>query len=285
MASVHVDLDGAWAADSLDIPTLDQRSWGPRLRYAAPGKLIDEFDRTLPADLGPFVLLGSGDFHHLAALWLRRAIARLQSPSDLTLISFDNHPDWDIRPPKWGCGGWINRALEFPAVAQAHVWGCGNFELQMPARFWANRRAIKSKRLIVHPWSERQPDSVCRKFPCMTRDNWRPQFEKLANQLKGKPVYVTIDMDCLRAVEARTNWENGLFTAQDIAWAVRLLRQTTQLIAGDLCGAFSIPEYSRPFQRFIGRWDHPKLPGCTPEEARKRNVDSLKIIWPALARE
>jgi hypothetical protein len=285
LTSIHLDLDGAWGAAAIAFPTLDFRQWGPKLRYAAGRGIIDAFDRALPSDLPPFILLGSGDFHHLAALWLRRAITGPQAPNNLTLISFDNHPDWDIRPPKWGCGGWINRALEFPAVEQVHVWGCGNFELQLPARFWANRLALRSKRLIVHPWSERQPQSVCRLFPCMNRDTWRPQFEKLANQLAGKQVYVTIDLDCLRNVEARTNWENGLFTAPDIAWALRLLRQSANVIAGDFCGAFSAPEYSRPFQRFIGWWDHPKLPARSLEESLRANLESLKVIWPALAQE
>ena len=101
----------------------------------------------------------------------------------------------------------------------------------------------------------------------MTRDNWRERFTRFAESMAGKPVYVTVDMDCLRAEEAATNWENGLFTAADVAWAIGLLRQSSKLVGGDLCGAYSEPQYARTFQRFAGRWDHPKLPPIQTTEA------------------
>ena len=48
-------------------------------------------------------------------------------------------------------------ALELANVKQADVWGCGNFELAMPARLFANHRALRANRLRVHPWAERCP--------------------------------------------------------------------------------------------------------------------------------
>ena len=72
--------------------------------------MIEQFYERIQNQLAPFIVYGSGDFHHLSALWIRR----VKRP--LMVISFDNHPDWDIRPPKWCCGGWVNRALELPHV-------------------------------------------------------------------------------------------------------------------------------------------------------------------------
>ena len=43
--------------------------------------------------------------------------------------------------------------------------------------------------------------------------NWRERFQRFAGELAGAAVYVTVDLDCLRAEEAVTNWESGLFTA------------------------------------------------------------------------
>ena len=37
-------------------------------------------------------------------------------------------------------------------------------------------------------------------------------------------VYVTIDLDCLRAEDAVTNWESGRFSLDDLAWGSRELR-------------------------------------------------------------
>jgi hypothetical protein len=95
-------------------------------------------------------------------------------------------------------------------------------------------------------------------------------------------VYVSVDLDCLRVQEAATNWENGLFTAQDVAWALACLRSHAKLIGGDVCGARSQPAYARWFQRLAGNWDHPKLPARDSVEAQRVNQSSLATIWPAL---
>jgi arginase family enzyme len=257
---------------------VDARAWGPRLRYFAPAKLLAEFDRAVLAGLPRFVLYGSGDFHHLAG-WLLR---RVEGP--VTLVSFDNHPDWDVRPPRWGCGGWVNRALELANVQKASVWGCGNFELDWPGRVFANRRELRSGRLEVHPWAERFGAATARRFDAMTRGNWRERFEAFACGLKT-PVYVTVDMDCLDSAHAVTNWENGLFTADDIAWAVGRLRECSKVVGGDVCGAYSRPRFEQWTQKLAGWWDHPKLAAVVLAVAREINLKSLERIWPALVGE
>jgi len=275
ISTAHLDLDGAWPHRILE-PLLDLRHWGPRLRYSATPALLDSFFDAVQPSLPAFTLFGSGDFHHLSALWLRN----LSLP--VCLVSFDNHPDWDIRPPRWGCGGWINRALELAAVRQAHVWGCGNFELVLPSLIFANRRAVKLNRLQIHPWSERQPESVQKRFDCMNRENWRARFELFAATLTNTNVYITVDIDCLTRQDAASNWEHGLFTAGDIDWAIRVLRSRANVLAGDMCGAYSPLKVTGPFRRFATWWDHPKLQPVSIAEARQINLAAFKTIWPAL---
>jgi hypothetical protein len=282
----HLNLDDAWEDGEFHLSNLDLRSWGPRLRYCAPHAQVEAFDRSLGDDVPPFILYGSGDFHYLAALWVRRAVRRAREKdapnrSELAVVSFDNHPDWDIRPPRWACGGWLCRALEIPGV-RASVWGCGNFELAWPARLFANRAALADGRLTVHAWAERQTPAVCRRFNCMRLTDWRSRFEQFAAKLAGGDAYVTVDLDCLRRDEAITNWENGLFAAEDVAWAIECLRDSARLIGGDLCGAWSPPVYARWRQRFAGNWDHPKLPEPPLSEARRLNSLALAKIWPIL---
>jgi hypothetical protein len=107
---LHLNLDDAWSDLPRDLPVVDARDWGPRLRFSAPSRLIEDFFCEYHSRLAPFLVYGSGDFHHLTALWIRP----IDEP--FVLVSFDNHPDWDVRPPRWGCGGWINRALELQQV-------------------------------------------------------------------------------------------------------------------------------------------------------------------------
>jgi hypothetical protein len=95
-------------------------------------------------------------------------------------------------------------------------------------------------------------------------------------------VYVTVDMDCLKDGEAVTNWEQGLFEAADVAWAVGRLKEAGELVGADVCGAASEGVYERGFQRFAARWDHPKLTLPPMEEARRVNRVALEAICTTL---
>lgn len=270
--ALHLNLDDAWETGGLDLPTLEAKEWGRQLRFSAPRAVVEDFFRAHQDRLAPFILYGSGDFHHLSALWLRK----MREPD--VLVSFDNHPDWDVRPPKWACGGWINRALELPQLERASVWGCGNFECWWPAQFFGNRRAERSGKLEVHPWGENHPA----RSGAIFRESWRDDFERFADELRGRSVYITIDLDCLRATDAVTNWENGRFTTGDLVWAIRRLRSVVQVIGGDVCGAYSPPKYARAKQRFAAEWDHPKMAIPPFDEARRINGAALEKLWPIL---
>jgi arginase family enzyme len=274
--AIHLNLDNAWPAGALPFKTLDVTSWGPQLRFSAPSRLVEEFYHEAPKQ--PFVLFGSGDFHHLTALRAR------QMAEPFVLVSFDNHPDWDVRPPRWGCGGWVNRALELPRVKKISVWGCGNFECWWPWQIFGNRRAEREGRLEVHPWADDRPLSDQARRGVILRANWRERFAEFVCALGQSNVYLTIDLDCLRAEDAVTNWESGRFTLEDVAWGLKQLRgSSAPIVGGDICGAFSPPVYARRKQRFAGEMDHPKLPAPDLETATKINLRAFEMLWPILA--
>lgn len=275
--ALHFNLDDAWLDQPLDLALVDAREWGPRLRFSAPPRLVAEFYREHERNLAaPFLLYGSGDFHYLTALRLRR----IAEP--IVLVSFDNHPDWDVRPPRWCCGGWVNRALEFLNVQHVAVWGCGNFECWWPWQIFGNRRAERESRLEVHPWADDRPKKDRQRRGAILRDDWREHFERFVNDLLGANVYVTIDLDCLSGEEAVTNWEGGRFTVADLLWAMGKLRSVAQIVAGDICGAFSEPIYARWKQKFASKMDHPKLARPSPEEIQRINFAALERLWPLL---
>jgi len=274
--AAHLDLDGAWGQLPAAFARVDATAWGPKLRYWARGADLDRFYEEVIRPLPPLVVYGSGDFHHLAA----KLALRFGGP--LTIVSFDNHPDWDVRPPPWSCGCWVNRALEQANVEQVHVWGCGNFELAFPSRVFRNRRRLREGRLYVHGWAERYTPAVCRRFDCVSRENWQERFEAFASSLRRRRVYVTVDMDCLNDGEAVTNWEQGLFAGVDLAWAIGILKSAGELVGADVCGAASEGVYERPLQRFAAWWDHPKLKLAAAEEARRVNRSALEMICAPL---
>jgi arginase family enzyme len=276
MTAIHLNLDDAWKLDAFPLEKIDARAWGPRLRFCAPSREIERFHQEVGTRLPPFVVYGSGDFHHLTALWLRR-LSRLT-----TVVSFDNHPDWDIRPPRWCCGGWVNRALELPQINKVSVWGCGNFECWWPGRIFGNNRAERAGRLEVHPWADGRSRKQQGRRGAILRSDWREKFKRFVEQLEGAEVYVTVDLDGLRAEDAVTNWENGQFTLQDVARAIALLGQKSSIVAGDICGAWSPANYARLPQRFVSEMDHPKLPWRDPVEARRTNEIALGSLLPVL---
>ena len=276
---MHLDLDGAWPAEALAIPTLDVRLWGPRLRISLTKMMCAPSRGNCPANQFGFFCMVRATFITFLPLW-HSAADTMNRP--IRVVCFDNHPDWDIRPPRWACGAWVNRALESVAVERVSVWGCGNFEMNLPHRWFRNRAAMRQGRLEIFPWMERQSPGAARRFPGISRADWQARFEKFAEGQSGAAVYVTVDMDCLREEDAATDWEPGLFSAQEVAWAIDRLRQHTTAIFGDVCGASSRPVYARPFQRFAGWWDHPSAKAGDPEQIRAKNVRSIRTIWPAL---
>jgi arginase family enzyme len=278
LRALHLNLDDAWQGEPLHLPLVDAREWGPQLRFSAPPRLIERFYRQYETHLAaPFLLYGSGDFHHLTALRLRRIAGAI------VLVSFDNHPDWDVRPPKWACGAWVNRALEIANVCRVSVWGCGNFECWWPHQIFGNRRAERAGRLEVHPWADDRPAKDRQRRGAILRDNWRQGFDQFLNDLAGKNIYVTIDLDCLRIEEAVTNWESGRFTTADLESALGKLHESCRIVGGDICGAYSPPKYARRKQRLAAEFDHPKIQLPTPDRIHAINSAALAKLWPALA--
>jgi arginase family enzyme len=258
------------------LPTLDAREWGSRLRFCAPSRVVEKFFGEFSERVAPLMLYGSGDFHYLSALWLRRVA------QPFVLVSFDNHPDWAITPPKWACGGWINRALELEQLQHAAIWGCGNFECWWPHNIFANRSAQRTGKLKVHPWADDRSLKDQQRPGAISQENWREKFDDFMADLGGANVYVTIDLDCLRSDEALTNWENGRFTVADLQWALGKLHEHARIIGADICGAYSEPRYARWKQEFASNWDHPKIEPPDPDKLRRTNFATLEQIWPAL---
>jgi arginase family enzyme len=275
--ALHLNLDDAWRDEPFGLLVVDAREWGPQLRFSAPSRLIEQFYREHETNLGvPFLLYGSGDFHHLTALRARRI------PEPIVLVSFDNHPDWAMGPAKWACGGWVNRALEVPNVRRVSVWGCGNFECWWPHQILGNRRAERAGILEVHPWADDRPANDRQRKGAILHDKWREQFERFLKTTGGENVYVTIDLDCLRAEEAVTNWESGRFGITDLDWALKKMCESSGIVGGDICGAYSKPKYARRKQRFAAEFDHPKIRLPDENKIGAINLAVLEKLWPLL---
>jgi arginase family enzyme len=279
--TVWLAFDEAWSFEnspSLKAPSrVDALAAGRSLRFITTKRTVESFYEEFGERFRPFILSGSGDFHHLTAVFTR------QIKEPFTILSFDNHPDWDIRPPHWSCGAWVNRALENPLVQQVAVWGCGSFECAFPWRLLGNRSACRSGRLRVAPWRAEGKNYPSWLHPISPAD-WRLAFAQFVESILTPTIYITVDLDCLGERDAITNWENGRFALCDLVWAITLLREKVRIVGGDLCGAFSPAQYGSRFQSLAGRFDHPRQRSVTEKE-RRVNLRTLETIWPLLVGE
>jgi hypothetical protein len=277
--TVWLAFDEAWSFENsslIKVPTrVDALAVGPSLRFITTKRAVESFYAEFGTHFRPFILSGSGDFHHLTAVFVR------QIKEPFAILSFDNHPDWDIRPPHWSCGAWVNRALENPLVQQVAVWGCGSFECGFPWRLLGNRSACRAGRLRVAPWRSDRKGYPSWLHPISPAD-WRLSFTQYVESILAPTIYVTVDLDCLGESDAVTNWENGRFALSDLVWAITLLRQKTRIVGGDLCGAFSPMRYGSRFQSLAGRFDHPRQRSVTETERRLVNLRALETVWPLL---
>ena len=98
-------------ADRLTVHDLSAYRTSGRL-WASP-RCFAAASRRL-ADIGSprLTLLGSGDYHHFSLALLAR------QPGPLTLVLFDNHPDWMRPPHRYHCGTWVYSAAQ---IGRAHV--------------------------------------------------------------------------------------------------------------------------------------------------------------------
>jgi arginase family enzyme len=260
----HLDLDGAWPAGTLGLPTVDLRALGPGLRFCTTARRVARYREVCAESPARFRLYGSGDFHHLTAAHL----ALVSEP--VAVVSFDNHPDWDRRPPLWQCGSWVNRALALETVGQVHVWGCTSPDARWPGNIYASFSARRRGRLRAHLHDP--ADSV----------SWRAAFGKFAATLTSRAVFVTVDLDCLTAAQMSTNWDSGALDVESLVFALRVLHGHARIVGGDLCGGWSEENYERPLQRLAARIDHPTLTLPPRAEIAARNLRVLSQIWPAL---
>lgn len=146
-------MPGGWPAAGPRVWTCS--TWG-RNCACGPQKTWKRFterlaQRSRPRDARPEILfVGSGDYHHLTPAFL----ADLKEP--VSLIHFDNHPDWVRFAPKRHCGSWVNRALKMPAIKRIVTLGPCSDDLHNPQLRGGNLGALKRGQLQLFPGSTRR---------------------------------------------------------------------------------------------------------------------------------
>ena len=227
--------------------TVEARDLGPALRLWSRPRAIEalraRLREALPAAKGAaLVMTGSGDFHHVSPLLLERALEATDAPA-VTVLHFDNHPDWVQFENGVHCGSWVGWAARMPKVAKVITVGVCSPDIRKPNPRRADLELISGDRLELYAY--REPDGaetvrLCgRQWPTIEALGEDAFAALLAGRIETPAVYVTIDKDVLRADDAATNWDQGRTSLSFLKRLIAPVLADHRLIGADVVGDWS----------------------------------------------
>lgn len=263
----------------------------PRLRLQADrGALADLDARLGPHRAGDIHFIGSGDFHHLALLLVERA------GRPLSVVHFDNHPDWTAWPSSLNCGSWVARALEQPNVLRVVTLGPDSSDLAAPQTKGAALRYLREGRLELHPFASSRTFYAGRGFavpgataaPGLNGDglawhgleegDWHMRISEIAARLPDAPIWISLDKDVLTETEALTNWDQGRLSLAETLEAISIFARHRPVIGMDVCGDFSPAHNLGPWRRLLAHLDRAQRPDQTAADTRINGETNLRIL-------
>ena len=238
-------------------------------------------------------MIGSGDFHHVAALLIE------QAREPVTVVHFDNHPDWVRWAPPWHCGSWVNQVLRLPNVVRVVTAGPCSDDLVRPELKGGNLAALGAGRIVLFPW-QHAPSRVWRRLPDGAGHrsidghlHWRNLADHSAQenlaailaQIESGAVWLTVDKDVLDESEALTNWDQGRMPLQAMLDLIAGIGARKRIVGADICGEYSTPRMSNVFKRIESRVDRPQRDAGAAGLARNEAVNGrlLRTIFEAAA--
>lgn len=215
--------------------------------------------------------IGSGDFHHITSLLLDNF------SEDITVISFDHHPDWDILPPRIGCGSWVTRVLAQANIKKVVLLGVSSGDISPSLFQTGNYDSLEDDRVEIYPYQHKPTKVFLRHIPknisvsvrrelfCdeirwqeLKTKNIAEFFLHILRRLPAKKVYVTIDKDCLKSAYSLTNWEEGHFELDELLLMLKFIKENCDIIGLDITGDYSVVRAEGFVRKSIIDIDHPR---------------------------
>lgn len=294
MRPVFLSLDNALDAQSAlrdrRAVTVEAQDLGPALRLWSRPRALASLAARLrdraPAGAGPdLVFAGSGDFHHVTPLLIERAIAASDA-GPVTVVHFDNHPDWVRFKNGLHCGSWVGRAARLPGVARVITVGVCSGDIDRPETKRADLDLVAEGRVELYPWRAPDGGPILRvgdqSWPSMRAMGEDGFAALLASRITTPAIYVTIDKDVLRPDDAVTNWDQGQLSLDGLERLVRAVAGRARLIGADVVGDWSPPRYgpdllSNLLKRGEAFLDQPRG-GVPGDLARTNEATNLRLL-------
>lgn len=231
------------------------QTWQEKIRFGCSHKQFAELgqhlNQALPAQYG-CVLMGSGDYHHITQLLLKR----LPTDEPIQLIVCDNHPDNMRYPLGIHCGSWVYWASRLPQVKSIDVLGICSQDISVK-HCWENHLTpLRSGKLtywnigVNTHWLK----WVGAKNSAPTFSNVDQLMESFLAQMDPSlPIYLSIDKDVLSDTVVNTNWDQGQFLQSHLEQLIAACHG--RLVGADINGEVSEYTYQSRVKRFLSACD------------------------------
>ena len=280
---VILDFDNSVLTLSADEIRLGLSQKQEALRYGCSWptfKRLEQDLSLLPTNMG-CLFLGSGDYHHLSLIPLKR-LADIKAP--LEVVVCDNHPDNMRYFFGVHCGSWVRWAAVLPGISHVHVLGITSPDITWPhalenhwqpllfdrLTYWCIGQRATWLNLLGGSKSYRSFNSADELLDC---------FCEKASRLHR--VYLSIDKDVFNPQTVKTNWDQG-------TWEKRHLETLIAMLAGRLAGADVTGEvsgytYKSWFKRLLTKLDKLEKPDpfqikLWQSEQQKFNLELLSML-------
>lgn len=237
------------------------QDWQERIRYGCSLRDLTALEDTLNQHnlgLPDVAFLGSGDFHHVSFLLIRR----MEAKRPIQVVIFDNHPD-NMRYP-WGihCGSWVHHVCRLPFVSRVTVIGIASNDIRwnhLLENYLLPLYAGKLYYLCLAPISR-----LAHLLGLSTMRDFRVGEESLPQKIVSylrdgdrDPIYLSIDKDVLSSQAVQTNWDQGILTEEELIRSVECLKP--YVIAADITGDISFYSYRKRWKKLLSKLDGQSL--------------------------
>ena len=269
------------------------RLWSKEQDFEAfAGRLTRQMPRMQQDALLCFI--GSGDFHHATSLLLETALQ--DEEESVTIVHFDNHPDWTWTLPRRHCGSWVNEVLALPNVERVVTIGPCSDDLMRPDRKGANLAPLSSGRLELFPW-RREPSEIRKaissgaghvaangviRWRNLIDEDWSSFLCDLKERAPTQRIWITIDKDVLPPTEAVTNWDQGGLPLQRLIEAIQRLAASFTIVGADICGEYAPIRHRNPFKIIESRLDQPRVGQAPDLSVNARTNERLMAAFEAV---
>ncbi len=173
------------------------------------------------------------------------------------------------------CASRIRAAIaEIPAAA-FHCIGTGDYHYQ--TLFWLEKIREPFQLVLFDHHPDDQPGAFgeellscggwvarARRLPLLQADTWisgAQDFPALS-ALPELPVYLSVDTDVLSPAYARTDWDQGDMTLDELSGALRRLTAGRRILGVDLCGGLTPEKGASPEDLALNASTGEALYGC-----------------------